>query len=115
MSTLLFDKQCELERQMRLTSQQRYHDVAVKNAQAGEATRSPHVRTVLDSSVVAVAKGIEEFCKEATKRLAGKHFLALPVFNSLPASEIAFLSMKLVLDSLIASIPLTSLALKIGR
>ena len=115
MSTLLFDKQCELERQMRLTSQQRYHDVAVKNAQAGEATRSPHVRTVLDSSVVAVAKGIEEFGKEATKRLAGKHYLALPILNSLPASEIAFLAMKLVLDSLIASIPLTSLALKIGR
>ncbi len=115
MLTPLEKKQADLEQEMALKCLQYHMEKNETDRRKGAATRIPSVKCVMDAAIINVQKGLEEFLEEAFSGKAGRRQGAAASLQDLSTSEIAYLSVKMILDCLAFQIPMTALAVRIGR
>jgi len=111
----LFKEQQEIEARMADRGIERYNRLAQAAKENGDATSSKGVQTVLDSAIVGVAEAIDAFKAEATTGKAGRRHTAIKRLGGIDTTEAAFVALRIALDSMAKSLPVTPIALAIGN
>nr|WP_292771351.1 hypothetical protein [Mesorhizobium sp.] len=110
----MMEIQADLEARMASLGVDRFRRNALEAREAGEATRSKSMQTVLDVVIDPTAAAILKFRDEAGSGRAGRRHSAVRFFSGLEAEALAFITAKFILDGYAQDQNLTRLAVRIG-
>ncbi len=110
----LMKEQIELEYRMASLGVEKYRAQYMENLQSGNASGSRSVKTALDAAIEPVAKAIDDFREETKVKGAGRRHSAVKALDGLDAISVAYIALKIVLDSIVRDHELTVLANRVG-
>lgn len=111
----LIQEQNEIEIGMSNRGIDRYERAARDAANNGEATRTKSVQVVMDTAIDLVADALDNFREGASSGKAGRRHSAIKQMDGLPSKEISYLALRIILDGIGKSLPVTPIACTIGR
>lgn len=111
----LNEEQFRLEAEMSDRGIRRFLEKAAEERKKGEATRTKSMQLILDVAMIPVQQGIEDFLNEVDNSKAGRRHSAAAALRGLETMEVAFITVKSILNCLTTSMTLTALAVRLGR
>lgn len=110
----LFDRQVELEGEMRHAGIVRFREQLMKNQTSGQGSQTKTGQRLVESSHERMVEAINEFMKEAESGRAGRKHTAVNYFKKLPVDVIANITARSCLDSIATGGSMTGLGVAIG-
>jgi len=113
--TSLHEQQVKLEKHMATLGIEKFHKARLNHLENGAATNSSGYNQILSSAIEPLEKAIDAFLSTVAEKKVGRHHSAAKHLAGLESCEVAYITLKSVLDDMTKVQNLTFLAGRLGR
>lgn len=109
-----FERQLELEQEMRTSGIQRFNKSVEKNSEKGTMTGTLAVNRLVSEAHQKIVEGIDAFLAEAMSGKAGRRHTAVAFISKMDTDTVANITARVILDEVTRKSNMTKTALSIG-